>query len=87
MEGDRGGNYINMKYIFTVFLNCLFLSFRREGKKSLCAVKHSNAGAGKKGQVWYYKDFISHAIFPLNLSFFLQLCVLMVEGSWQAVIA
>lgn len=30
-------------------------------------------GAGKKGQVWYYLDFISHAIFPFKSLFFLCL--------------
>lgn len=67
MEG--GGDCINIKIYFHYFPQ-LLLSFRRKGKKSLCAVKHANSGAGKNRQAQYYLDFIFRS---LMLSYHLSL--------------
>lgn len=67
MEG--GGDCINIKVYFHYFPQ-LLLSFRRKGKKSLCAVKHANGGAGRNRQAQYYLDFIFRSLMLSYLSLF-----------------
>lgn len=44
------------------------LKLGERGKKSLCAVKHANGGAGKNRQARYYLDFISRSLMISLLS-------------------
>lgn len=94
-EIGGGGDCINIKIYFRYFPQLSFLKLEERRKKSLCAVKHANGGAGKNRRAQYYLDFISRS---LTLSFLPYLpllslhsshsfCILMAEGSWHAVIA
>lgn len=67
-----GGGCIYIKIYFHYFPQLSFLKLQERRKKSLCAVKHANGGAGKNRRAWYYLDFISHSLtlsFPPSLSF------------------
>ena len=86
------GDCINIKIYFHYFPQLSFFKLQERRRKSLCAVKHANGGAGKNRRAGYYLDFISHShalsfppsLFPFSLH---SLCILMAEGAWQAVIA
>ncbi len=71
-EIGGGGDCINIKIYFHYFPQLSFLKLQERRKKSLCAVKHANGGAGKNRRARYYLDFISHSFtlsFLPSLSF------------------